>query len=106
MFDQDADGRWTFGAAGDDLHVEGTRFCETGVRDGDHDLGLDCKVLDVNGDLADQEPVDCDLEAGVNFSGMPECPPAEVKYHDLNGNDSWDDGEDIVFDANLNGVFD
>lgn len=106
MFDQDGDGQWTFGATGDDLHVEGTAFCGTAVRDGDHDLGLDCKVLDINGDLADQQPVDCDIEFGVNFSGMPECPPSELKYHDMNGNGSWDDGEDIVFDANGNDVFD
>jgi hypothetical protein len=103
MFDQDNNQAWTQGV--DDLHLEAPEFCPTGIRDGTHNLGLDCKVLDVNGDLADGEPVDCDLEVAASFSGMP-CPPPGVKYHDANGNGSYDNGEDIVLDMNDNGVFD
>ena len=103
MFDQDNDQAWTQGV--DDLHLEDPSMCPTAIRDGDHDLGLDCKVLDINGDLADQEPVDCDIEEAVSFFGMP-CPPAGVKYHDANGNGSYDNGEDIVLDVNDNGIFD
>lgn len=105
MFDQDANQQWTLGASGDDLHVEDTAFCATGIRNAEHDLGADCKVLDINGDLATGDPVDCDLEVGISFSGMP-CPPPGVKYHDANGNMAWDDGEDIVLDVNNSGVFD
>lgn len=103
MFDNDGDAAWTFGPAGDDLHVEGPTFCATAIRDGDHDLGLDCKVLDLDGSLADQQPVDCDLEVGA-FCTPPL--PSPIKYHDGNGNGSWDDSEDIVLDVNNNGVFD
>jgi hypothetical protein len=103
MFDQDSNQAWTQGV--DDLHLEDSSMCPTAIRDGDHDLGLDCKVLDINGDLADQEPVDCDIEEAVSFFGMP-CPPAGVKYHDANGNGSYDNGEDIVLDVNDNGIFD
>jgi hypothetical protein len=103
MFDQDSNQAWTQGV--DDLHLEAPTYCPTGIKDGVHNLGLDCKVLDINGDLADGEPVDCDLEIAFSFSGMP-CPPPGVKYHDANGNGSYDDGEDIVLDVNNNGVFD
>jgi hypothetical protein len=103
MFDQDSNQAWTQGV--DDLHLEDPSFCPTALRNGFHDLGADCKVLDINGDLANGEPVDCDLEVGVSFSGMP-CPPPGVKYHDANGNGAYDDGEDIVLDVNNNGIFD
>jgi hypothetical protein len=105
MFDQDGNQAWTLGPSGDDLHAEGSAFCPTAIRDGVHQLGFDCKVLDINGDLADGDQVDCDLEVGVSFSGMP-CPPPGVRYHDANNNGAWDDGEDIVLDQNNNGVFD
>jgi len=103
MFDRDSNEAWTQGV--DDLHLEAPPYCPTGIKDGVHNLGLDCKVLDINGDLADGEPVDCDLEIAFSFSGMP-CPPPGVKYHDATGNGSYDDGEDIVLDVNNNGVFD
>jgi hypothetical protein len=103
MFDQDANGLWTQGV--DDLHSEDPGTCATAIRDGVHQLGQDCKVLDLNGDLADGDPVDCDIEVGVSFSGMT-CPPVDVKYHDANADGAWDSGEDIVLDVNNNGVFD
>ncbi|MGH9224141.1 MAG: hypothetical protein ACRD2W_10270 [Acidimicrobiales bacterium] len=103
MFDQDSNGAWTQGV--DDLHVEDPSACSTAVRDGDHDLGADCKVLDLNGDLGDQEPVDCDISVGLSFSGMV-CPPPDVKFHDADGNGSWSPGEDLVLDVNGNGVYD
>lgn len=109
-FDQDGDGQWTLsddGEAGDDLHVEGPAFCATGIRDGIHQEGEDCLVLDNNDDLTTGDPVDCDLEVGANLSGsFDTCPPSGVTYHDANSNGAWDDGEDIVLDANGNLVFD
>lgn len=98
-FDNDGNGAWTFGPMGDDLHVEDTAFCPTmPIRDGIHQLGADCKVLDIDGSLFTGQFVFCDLEVG----GCPQ----QVKFHDLNLNGAWDDGEDIVLDANLNNVFD
>ena len=97
-FDNDGNGAWTFGAMGDDLHVEDFAFCPGALRDGAHQLGIDCKVLDIDGSLFTGQGVFCDLEVGG-------C-PGNVKFHDLNGNTAWDDGEDIVLDVNLNGVFD
>ena len=99
-FDNDGDGMWTLGAAGDDLHVEDIAFCPSaaGFRNGFHDLGSDCKVLDIDGSLFAGQGVFCDLEVGG-------C-PGSVKFHDMNGNTAWDDGEDIVLDANGNGIFD
>lgn len=106
-FDQDGDGEWTLGPDGDDLHAEGPAFCDTAERDSEHDLGQDCKVLDTNGDLADGQPVDCDLEVAFDFTGsFNECPPTGVTYHDANDNGAWDDGEDIVLDTNGNLIFD
>lgn len=98
--DNDGNGAWTMGAAGDDLHLEDFGFCPTaaGFRNGVHDFGFDCKVLDLDGSLVGGEFVFCDLEVGG-------C-PGNVKFHDLNGNTAWDDGEDIVLDTNVNGVFD
>lgn len=102
MFDQDSNGAWTQGV--DDLHVEDPSACATAVRDGNHDLGEDCKVLDLNGDLADDEQVDCDISAAFSFSGMT-CPPADVKFHDADGNSAWSPGEDLVQDVNGDSIF-
>jgi len=98
-FDNDGNGLWTFGPAGDDLHLEGPTFCPTAVRNGIHELGLDCKVLDYDGSLFNGQPVSFDLEIGPG-------PDPRVKYFDANTNGSYDDGEDLVYDANLNGIFD
>lgn len=97
-FDNDGNGAWTFGPAGDDLHVEDFAFCPGAFRDGVHQLGVDCKVLDMDGSLFTGQSVFCDLEVGG-------C-PGNVKFYDANGNTAWDDGEDIIFDGNINGVFD
>jgi hypothetical protein len=103
MFDNDNNQAWTFGAAGDDLHVGGPAFCPLGVADGDHDLGLDCPVLDLNGSLANGQPVSCELDTGALCMAPL---PSPIKFHDANGNGSWDDGEDIVLDRNGNGICD
>jgi len=106
-FDNDADGLWTFGPGGDDIHLEDPRgACLTAVRDSQHNTGLDCVVLDVDGSLTDGQQVDCDLEEAANFTGIPNCPAPNVGFFDANGNLRYDNGEDIVFDANGNGVFD
>jgi hypothetical protein len=103
MFDRDHNNAWTQGV--DDLHSEGTDTCPTAIRDGVHQLGLDCKVLDLNGDLANGDQVTCDIEVGAGFSQTP-CPPPDVKFFDANNNGTWESGEDLVLDTNLDGVFD
>lgn len=94
-FDQDATGSWTLG---DDLHEEGTAFCATALRNAVYDLGLDCVVLDPEGSLVNLQFVTGDVEFGGG--------PANLKYYDANGNGTWDDGEDLVLDVNMNGIFD
>jgi hypothetical protein len=103
MFDQDGNQAWTQGV--DDLHVEDPSACPTALRNGVHDLGADCKVLDINGDLANGEQVDCDISVGFSFSGMP-CPPPDVTFHDADNNGAWSPGEDLVLDVNGNRIFD
>lgn len=106
-FDQDGNGVWTMTCSGDDLHSEDPGTCAGADRDGVHDLGIDCKVLDYDNSLVDQEQVDCDIEAGANFgTTVTVCPDPLVKYHDDNGNGSYEMGEDLVFDANNDGIFD
>lgn len=100
MFDRDLSNSWT---AGDDLHSEGSA-CPTGIRDSIHQLGQDCKVLDINGDLATGDQVSCDLEVGVGFTQTP-CPPPNVKWFDANADGAWQSGEDIVLDVNNDGIF-
>jgi hypothetical protein len=104
-FDTDSDGDWTFGPAGDDLHVEDPTLYPLAVRDGDHD-DTDPLVLDIDNSLATpgQEPVDCDMESG-SFCAIGML-PGRMRFFDTNGNGYWDNGEDIVYDANNNGVFD
>ena len=58
-------------------------------------------VLDANDDMAFGTNVSGDCDAGA-FGG---CPP-KVTYHDANGDGVYQSGEDIVFDANNNGIFD
>jgi hypothetical protein len=68
-----------------------------------HNLGADCKVLDIDASLTDGQPVDCDFEFGAF------CPPGlpdNVKFHDANGDAVYNNGEDIVLDLNGSGVFD
>jgi hypothetical protein len=69
----------------------------------------DCVVLDINGDLAVGDPVNCDLDFllpnPIGAAPGSVC-PTNVKFHDTNGNNVYDSGEDIVSDSNGNGVFD
>jgi hypothetical protein len=101
MFDQDGNGAWTFGANGDDLHCEQDQ-CPTGTGGAVHVKGEDCVVLDINGNLADGQAVDCDLDGLIPFTACP----TNLAFHDVNGNGVYDNGEDIVFDGNGNGIFD
>jgi len=97
-FDNDGDGFWTFGPAGDDLHLEDPSACSTALRNALYDnnpLGMDCVVLDIDGSLFDGQLVTCDNV----------CDPL-MSFLDSNDNGFYDDGEDIVLDANNNGVFD
>ncbi len=110
-FDNDDNGAWTLFV--DDLHLESdTGSCGAqAIRDGTHDLGKDCKVLDLNGDLANGQGVECDLETGtVNPNGHSTtgtvCPAPLLKFFDTNGNGVYNNGEDIVLDVNGNGIFD
>lgn len=107
-FDNDADGLWTFGPNGDDIHIEGaSAACPTGIRNTAHVVGSDCVVLDLDGSLFDGQPVSCDFESG-SF-----CPPTylsgpagDITFFDANADGYWDDGEDIILDVNQNGTFD
>jgi len=103
MFDNDLNGDWTFGPRGDDLHLEGNATCATGIRNASHELGLDCKVLDIDGSLLTGQPVTCDLEFQIPF--LSPCPP-KVVFHDADGDGAYDNGEDVIYDSNLNGILD
>ena len=103
-FDTDGNGVWS---AGDDLHSEDGLTCPGAIRNGVHDLGLDCKVLDIDGSLVNGQQVDCDIEVGANFgTTVTVCPDPLVKYFDFNGNGSYDMGEDLILDTNGNSIFD
>lgn len=102
-FDNDGTCTWTFG---DDLHVEGPAH-PTAFRDGFHDANpnfVDPLVLDLDGSLFDGQQVDVDLETGTVFTSCPGVDP-HLKFFDANANGVWDDGEDIIFDTNNDGVF-
>ncbi len=97
-FDSDGDLMWTFGLAGDDLHLEDTSQCPTAARNAVYDnnpLFQDCVVIDLDGSLFDGQFVSCDNP----------CDPL-MTWLDSNGNGFYDDGEDIVLDVNANGIFD
>jgi len=108
-FDNDNDGNFS---PGDDLHVEdpgavdtaGNPVCPTAIRDAVHQFGMDCRVLDVDGSLATNPTVDCDVEVQIEFV-LGACDPL-FKYHDTNVNGIWNSGEDLIRDNNNNGVFD
>ena len=101
-FDNDGTCTWTFG---DDLHLEDPGgACSTGFRDGLHNLGLDCVVLDLDTSFADGQQVDVDLESGTVFTGCP-GPDPMLMFYDGNGDLLYNDGEDIVLDGNGDGVF-
>jgi hypothetical protein len=102
-FDNDATCTWTFG---DDLHLEDPQgACTTGLRDGLHNVGSDCDLLDLDGSFFDGQSVDVDLETGSAFTGCSGPDPL-LMFYDTNGNSYYDNGEDIVLDLNGNGVFD
>jgi hypothetical protein len=94
-FDNGILGQWD---NGDDLHCEAAQCPTSGGASGAHDVG-DCIVLDANGDLAVGRFVDGDCDLIGN------CPP-RVKFHDANGDNVYQSGEDIVLDNNNNGIFD
>jgi hypothetical protein len=107
-FDNDHDGQWTFG---DDLHSEDPATCPTAIRDGDHDLGFDCPILDYDASFFDGQGVDCDLEVNVAFTephvSNGGCPSTlnNIRFADTNMDMSWSDGEDLVLDLNGDEVF-
>jgi len=101
LFDNTGMAAFSFGFAGDDLHAENAGACATGIPNAVHDLGFDCPVLDLNASLTNGQPEDCDLETGV---GCAAPLPAPISYHDANGDDAWDNGEDIVLDVNHDGI--
>lgn len=101
-FDNDTTCTWT---SGDDLHLERTGTCATGVGDGFHQLGFDCVVLDLDASFYDGQRVDVDLESETTFTGCPGTDPL-LMFYDADGNGYYDNGEDIILDTNANGVFD
>jgi len=98
-------GAWVIGVS--DLHTEDINICPTASRNAVHDLGADCKILDLNNDLVNGEQVSCDFEFAIAFIA---CPPFggvnSVKWIDTSGNGAWNSGEDIILDVNGNGIFD
>jgi hypothetical protein len=100
-FDTDGTCTWT---GGDDLHLERTGTCATGIGDGVHQVGADCVVLDADGSLVDGQQVDIDLETNFTFTGCPGADPL-LMFYDGDGNGYYDNGEDIVYDANGDGIF-
>jgi len=105
-FDNDGNGSWTFGLNGDDIHQEAAAGCPTAIRNAIHDLGEDCIVLDANSSLFDGQAVTCDLEFFIDFDPGPAGCDVKLSWHDLNNDGEWDNGEDIVYDGNNNGVYD
>ncbi len=103
LIDNDNDGQFTFGPSGDDIIAQGGAACPTGVLNGVYDAMQDCRVLDVNGTLVGGTPIDCNLETGAMCT--PPL-PSPIKYYDANGNNTWDNGEDIVLDVNNDGICD
>ena len=102
-FDNDGTCTWTLG---DDLHLEDPSGACTGAfRDGVHDVGQDCDVLDLDGSFFQGQQVDVDLETATTFTGCPGPDPL-LMFYDQNGSGVYDNGEDIVFDGNGNGIFD
>jgi hypothetical protein len=101
-FDNDADEAWTIGV--DAIHIERNPngACPTAIADGNHDSGFDCILVDIGNNLFDGQPVDCDLE---NQAFCSAAQLAAFKYHDANGNGFYDLGEDLVLDANNDGIF-
>lgn len=108
-FDFDANDAWTAGGLNDAIHLEdGNGSCGTGIRDGSHQLGQDCIVLDLGANLAAQH-VDCDLETGTF------CGPTKITYLTTNGikflegevssDGFYNNGEDIIIDVNGDGIF-
>lgn len=102
-FDNDVSCTWTMG---DDLHLEDPAgACSTAIRNGFHEVGSDCALLDLDGSFFTGQQVDVDLETGTTFTGCP-GPDPFMKFYDMNGNGFYDNAEDIVYDGNNNGVFD
>ena len=96
---------WVIGTS--DLHSEDPAACPGAIRNAVHDLGSDCKILDLNNDLVDLEPVDCDFEFAISFGGCPAfAGPNSVHWIEsivLDG--GWNSGEDIILDVDGNGFF-
>ncbi|HSF27848.1 MAG TPA: hypothetical protein VLA53_02345 [Nitrosopumilaceae archaeon] len=104
-FDTDTSGTWTLG---DDLHAEDPAgSCPTAVRNGFHDIGMDCKVLDLDSSLIGGEAVSCDLEVGAFCSAahLTDLSTTGIKFEDSNTSTMWDSGEDIILDVNGDGIF-
>ena len=101
-FDNDTTCTWT---NGDDLHMERTGSCTTGISNAAYDEGNDCVVLDLDGSLYDGQTVDVDLEIGIPFTGCSGTDPL-LMYYDADSDGYYSNGEDIVLDANGNGIFD
>jgi uncharacterized repeat protein (TIGR01451 family) len=105
-FDMDGNDVWT--PVIDAIHLEDPNgSCPTGNRPGAlHDAG-DCLVLDSTPTLPVGTPVSCDLESGT-FCGATKLSylaTTGMKFLDSNGNNFWDNGEDIIIDTNGDGIF-
>jgi hypothetical protein len=96
---------------GSDIHLEDPAgACSTALRDAVHNNNVDvqdCVVLDLDGSLVNGQPVDCDFEGAIPFTFCPPFAGANsVTFIDANGDGGYNNGEDIIFDVNGNGIFD
>ena len=88
MFDFDSDKLWS---TGDGLVLEG------GTIDGLYNSATDTIILSGTGSYTNGDACDFQLLVTGNLLG--------ILFHDANSNTAWNDGEDIVLDANHNDIY-
>jgi hypothetical protein len=88
MYDLDGNKKWS---AGDAL------ILENGVIDGIYNTSTDLVLLAGSRAIVNGEAADYQLYVVGRL--------LNIRFHDANGNNQWDDGEDIVVDVNRNMVY-
>ncbi len=99
---------------GDSLFSEDPNACTNSNRDQRYNTNVDCIILEGPlGPIPNNLLTDCDLETGTSPSGLfapaTECqdvrPNVKLTFFDTDKNGVWSFGEDIVLDANGDGIF-
>jgi hypothetical protein len=88
MFESDNNSLWSIGD---------TLVLELGTIDGLYNSATDVIMLSGNSTLSNGDPASFQLLLVGDLLG--------ILFHDANSNGSWDDGEDIVLDANHNDLY-